>query len=143
MNIDPWNIFTANFGQMPKPYTAFVTLIDMAIYFYVSFNVARGRGKHKVTAPSIDGPPAFQRLFRVQQNTLEQLVQHLPILWIAAFAMDDVFAASFGCIWSFSRILYAIRYYDKPNRRMKGFIIGMTANGILFLGCLAGVIGAM
>ncbi len=143
MNIDPWNIFSADFGQMPKPYTAFVTLIDMAIYFAVTLVVGRARLKHKVQAPSIDGPPTFHRVFRVQQNTLEQLAQHLPLLWIAAFAMDDVFAAAFGSVWAFSRILYAMRYYDKASRRTKGFIIGIIANMILFLGAVTGVIASM
>jgi glutathione S-transferase len=142
MNIDPWNIFTSNFGQMPKPYTAFATLIDMALYLFVTIKVGHARTKHKVQAPSVDGPPIFQRVFRVQQNTLEQLALHLPLLWIAAYAMDDVFAAAFGSVWIFGRILYAIRYYDKAQRRTKGFIISMTANAILFIGCLASVIAS-
>ena len=143
MNIDPWNIFTANFGQMPKPYTALVTLLEMALYMALTINVGRARGKYKVEAPSTDGPPKFMRIFRVQQNMLEQLALHLPLLWIAAFAMDDVFAAAFGCIWSFGRVLYAVRYYEKASRRTKGFMISMAANAALFIGSLAGVIASM
>jgi hypothetical protein len=56
--------------------------------------------------------------------------------------MDDVFAAAFGCVWTFGRMLYALRYYQKAQRRFKGFIIGMTANAILFLGALAGTIAS-
>jgi glutathione S-transferase len=142
MNFDPWNIFTATFGQVPKPSTAFVTLLDIIMYLGVTFRVAMARGKYKVQAPSTDGPPEFQRIFRVQQNTLEQLMLHLPILWIAAFAMDDVFAAAFGCVWLFGRALYAVRYYQKANRRTKGFMTAMLANGILLIGALAGTIAS-
>lgn len=142
MTLDPWHVLTANFGQVPKPYTAFATLLDMILYLVVSFNVGRGRVKYKVQAPSTDGPEGFQRIFRVQMNTLEQLMFHLPLLWIAAFAMDDVFAAMLGLIWFFGRVLYAVRYYQKANRRTKGFMISMTANGFLLIGALAGTIAS-
>jgi len=142
MNIDPWHVFTANFGMVPKPYTAFVTLLDMILFFVVSLKVATARGKHKVQAPATDGPEIFQRIFRVQMNTLEQLVQHLPLLWIAAFAMDDVFAAAFGCIWTLSRILYARGYYRKAKSRHKGFLIGLAVNVVLLIGALAGTIAS-
>jgi hypothetical protein len=142
MTLDPWHILTANFGQVPKPYTAFATLLDMALYFIVSLNVGIGRKKYQVEAPSTDGPPEFQRIFRVQMNTLEQLAFHLPLLWIAAYAMDDVFAAMLGLMWFFGRSLYAVRYYQKANRRTKGFVIAMGANIILFVGAVAGTVAS-
>ena len=139
---DPWHIFTSDFGSVGKPYAAFVTLIDMAIYGVLTFNVGRARGKYKVQAPSTDGPEAFLRILRAQQNTVEQLVFHLPLLWIAAFAMDDIFAAAFGAIWALSRVLYARGYYQKAKRRAKGFIIGLIVNMILFAGAAAGVVAS-
>jgi glutathione S-transferase len=142
MPIDPWSVFTVNFGTVPKPYTAFVTLLDMAIYFILIANVGRARAEYKVQAPSTDGPEAFLRVLRVQANTVEQLALHLPLLWIAAFAMDDMFAASFGAVWAFGRILYARGYYQKAKRRTKGFVIGMLVNGILFAGAVAGTMAS-
>ncbi len=142
MMADPWNVFTADFGLVAKPYTAFVTLLDMVVYFIFSLNVARARGKYKVEAPDTDGPMEFRRIFRVQQNTLEQLVLHLPLLWIAAYAMDDVFAAAFGCLWTFGRILYARGYYAKAKRRNKGFTICILVDAVLLLGALAGTVAS-
>jgi glutathione S-transferase len=142
MPLDPWSIFTADFGGLPKPYTAFVTLLDMAIYFVIIANVGRARAQYKVKAPSTEGPDPFQRVLRVQVNTVEQLALHLPILWIAAFAMDDAFAASFGVVWALGRVLYARGYYQKAKRRTKGFVIGMVVNGILFVGALAGTLAS-
>ncbi len=142
MTLDPWNIFTASFGHMPKPYTAFVTLLDMILYITVSFRVAMARGKYDVEPPNTTGPEKFNRIFRVQQNTLEQLMFHLPLLWIAAFAMDDVFAAAFGIVWTFGRVLYARGYYNKPKRRLKGFQIAMFINLILLIGALAGTVAS-
>lgn len=142
MIVDPWHVFTTHFGQVPMPCTAFVTLLDLMLYWLVTFNVARARGKYKVTAPAIEGPDNFARIFRVQMNTLEQLALHLPLLWIAAYAMDDVFAASLGAIWLFGRILYARGYYAKAKRRMKGFVISMLVNIGLLIGALAGTIAS-
>lgn len=142
MTVDPWHIFTTNFGSMPSPYTAFITLLDMVLYLILTINVSRARGKYKVSAPSMEGPDAFLRIFRVQMNTLEQLAIHLPILWIASFAMNDVFAAAFGSIWLFGRILYARGYYRKAKSRAKGFIISMFVNVILFVGAMAGTIAS-
>lgn len=142
MILDPWHVFSSSFGMMPKPYTAFVTLLALGVYFALTLNVARARGRFKVTPPDTDGPQEFRRVYRVQQNTLEQMALFLPLLWLAAFSMGDLFAASFGCLWPLSRIIYARGYYDKAKRRSKGFIIGIFVNLVLFLGALAGVIGA-
>ena len=116
--------------------------LDMVIYFTFSVNVARVRGKYKIAAPATDGPESFLRVLRVQENTVEQLILHLPLLWIAAFAMDDMFAAAFGTVWAFSRILYARGYYQKAKRRHKGFVIGTLVNGVLMAGALTGVIAS-
>jgi uncharacterized membrane protein YecN with MAPEG domain len=142
MPIDPWHLFTVDFGAFPKPGTALVTLIDMAIYFAFTFNVGRARMKHKIDAPEMNGPEDFVRVLRVQANTVEQLVFHLPLLWIAAFAMDDAFAAAFGAVWALSRVLYARGYYKKAKRRHKGFVIGMIVNMILLIGAAAGVLAS-
>jgi uncharacterized membrane protein YecN with MAPEG domain len=142
MVVDPWHVFTTNFGEMPSPYTAFVTLLDMVLYLILTMNVGRARGKYKISAPSVDGPDVFQRIYRTQMNTLEQLIVHLPLLWIASFAMDDVFAASFGAVWLLGRVLYARGYYRKPKSRAKGFIISMLVNIVLLIGALAGTVAS-
>jgi len=142
MPIDPWNVLSADFGTVAKPSTAFVTLLDLAIYFAFSFKVSLARRKYKVAAPSIDGPEPFQRIFRVHQNMVEQMVLHLPLLWLAAFAMDDMFAAAFGAVWALGRVLYARGYYQKPKRRTKGLLISLAADAVLFLGILTSVIAS-
>jgi hypothetical protein len=142
MTLDPWHVLTANFGQVPKPYTAFATVLDMTMYFWVMINVARARKTYKVPVPSFDGPEKFIRIVRVHLNTLEHLALHLPLLWVAAFAMDDVFAAALGFVWVFGRTLYALRYYQKTSRRVKGFAISMVANALLFLGAFTGTIAS-
>jgi hypothetical protein len=142
MPFDPWSVFSADFGTVGKPYTAFVTLLDIAVYFWMIVNVGRARRAYKIDAPATDGPEAFQRVMRVQANTVEQMVMHLPLLWIAAFAMDDMFAAAFGAVWAFARIIYARGYYHKAKRRHKGFMIGLLVDMVLLVGAAAGTIAS-
>jgi glutathione S-transferase len=52
-------------------YTALVTLLAILFYFYTGVRVPRARSKFGLTAPAMTGPPEFERIFRVQLNTLE------------------------------------------------------------------------
>jgi hypothetical protein len=142
MLLDPWNVFSASFGSVPKPYTAFVTLVDLAIYFALMAKVIHARKIYQIPSPVTDGPEAFLRITRVSASSAEQLVLHLPLLWIASFAMSDLFAASLGAVWALSRVLYARGYYKKAKRRAKGLVIGLVVNGILFAGAMAGVMAS-
>ena len=44
-------------------YTAIVTLLAIAVYFYSSILVSRARGKFGVKLPAISGNPDFERCF--------------------------------------------------------------------------------
>ena len=140
MTLDPWHVLTANFGEFPKPYTAFATLLDMVLYFIVILNVGRARFKYKVEAPSTDGPPTFQRIFRVQMNTLEQLVAFVPALWLFAVFLSPAWASTLGTVWIIGRVFYAIGYYRAAEKRGAGFVIAFGAFAILWLGALWGAI---
>jgi hypothetical protein len=78
------------------PYSAIVTSLALLVYVWVSLKVGGARAKFGVKAPNIDGPPDFQRVFRVQQNTLEQLALFVPALWLFAAAWGDMAAAIVG-----------------------------------------------
>ena len=53
---------------------ALTTLVAVLLYVVTLANVAFARAKYKVVAPAVSGNPDFERIFRVQMNTLEQLV---------------------------------------------------------------------
>ena len=59
---------------------AIVTLIAIVEYMVFSFRVGLSREKYGVKAPATSGNEKWERLFRVQQNTLEQLIIFLPAL---------------------------------------------------------------
>ena len=59
-----------------------VTVLTLILYLVITINVGRARGKYKVPVPQTSGDPDFERVFRVQQNPLEQLILFLPSLWL-------------------------------------------------------------
>ena len=66
-------------------FTALVTLLLLAQYLAFAMLVGRERVRHGIEAPACSGHPDFDRAYRVQMNTLEQLVIVLPALWITAW----------------------------------------------------------
>ncbi len=122
------------------PMTAGVTLLIVLLLFATAFAVGRGRHKYGVAAPAVAGHPAFERLYRVQMNTLEWAVMTLPCLWIAAAYVSDALAAGLGGLWLLGRIAYALAYAADPAKRARGFIVGALAFGVLGLVAGGGVI---
>lgn len=123
-----------------SPMTAGVTLLIVLLLFATAFAVGRGRHKYGVAAPAVTGHPVFERLYRVQMNTLEWAVMTLPCLWIAATYVSDVGAAGLGLVWWLGRIAYALAYAADPAKRARGFTIGALAFGALGLMAGGGVI---
>ncbi|MSO99053.1 MAG: MAPEG family protein [Rhodospirillaceae bacterium] len=122
------------------PYSAIVTALALLVYVWVTLKVGGARAKFGVKAPSIDGPPDFQRVFRVQQNTVEQIVLFLPALWLFAAAWGDMWAGIIGIFWPVGRILYAVTYYEAAEKRSAGFGLTFLPSVILLLGGLAGAV---
>jgi len=122
--------------------TGIVTALALLVYVWVSLRVGAARAKFGVKAPSIDGPPDFQRVFRVQQNTLEQLALFIPALWLFAAAWGDMAAGIVGLFWPVGRILYAVTYYQAAEKRAVGFGLTFLPSVILLLGGLAGAVMA-
>jgi glutathione S-transferase len=84
---------------------AIVTCLAMAFYFFTSTQVAGARAACGIKAPSVTGHPDFERVFRVQMNTLEWMPLFLPSLWLFAIHVGDASAAALGAIWIVGRIL--------------------------------------
>lgn len=120
-------------------WTALVTMLALAFYFFTSTRVARARSKYGVKLPAISGNPDFERVFRVQMNTLEWLPIFLPSLWLFAIYIGDAIAAAIGAVWIIGRIVYMIGYTRSVPGRGPGF--GIQASATIALWC--GAIGAV
>ena len=77
-------------------FTALVTVLALMLYLYMSVRVSQARGKFGVKAPAITGNADFERIFRVQMNTLEWMPIFLPALWLFAIYVSDWIAALIG-----------------------------------------------
>jgi MAPEG family len=90
---------------MSQPFTAAVTLLALLVYFLITGSVARARAQYGVKAPAVVGNEHFERAYRVQMNTLEQMALFLPALWLYAVYVSDRGAAVGGLIWVVGRVV--------------------------------------
>jgi len=121
-------------------FTALLTLLAILFYFVTSARVARARIRYGVKLPAITGNADFERVFRVQMNTLEWLPIFLPSLWLFAIYISDGVAASIGAVWIIGRIVYMIGYTQSVPRRSPGFFIQALATFVLLVGALGAVV---
>jgi glutathione S-transferase len=121
-------------------YTALVTCLAMLFYFFASVQVSRARVAHGVKLPAISGHPDFERVFRVQMNTLEWMPIFLPSLWLFAIYISDAIAAAIGVVWIIGRILYMVGYTKAVEKRGPGFAIQALATIALLIGALGTII---
>ena len=123
-----------------SPLPALVTTLSLILYFVLTLNVGRARRKYKVMPPEMSGDPNFERVLRVQQNTLEQLILFLPSLWLFSQFISATLGSILGGIWIVGRILYAWGYYQAAEKRFIGFGIASLSTIALVLGSLLGIV---
>lgn len=121
-------------------YIHIVTLLALMQYFYFGFCVARARAKYGVYAPAVSGNEHFERAFRIQANTLEQMVVFLPALYIAAFYWNETLVAAIGAVYLAGRFLYRRAYTADPKTRTAGFLLTVAPTFILMAAGLAGAV---
>jgi len=125
---------------------ALVTIAALIQYFLMGLNVGRARGRLNVPAPATQGHPEFERLYRVQLNTLEWLVIFLPCLWLSAVLTSDlgmratVWVAGLGVLWIIGRYIYSEAYVKDPSTRSRGFGIQALATLLLLLTSLVAAV---
>ena len=121
-------------------FTALVTCLAIAFYFFTSTLVARARAKFGVKVPATSGHPDFERVFRVQMNTLEWMPIFLPSLWLFAIYVSDPLAAALGLVWIAGRTLYWTGYAQAAEKRSTGFAVQSIAAIILWAGALGMIV---
>lgn len=118
------------------PFVAIVTVLALLQFLWLGIQVARARTRYGVVAPATTGNEVFERHFRVQMNTLEQLVMFLPALWIFAAYVSPLWAAALGLVYIVGRAIYAVSYVRDPKTRALGFALTSLPILAMFLGIL-------
>jgi len=121
-------------------WVAGVVVLALIEYLVFGFMVGHARTKYGVAAPAVTGNAHFERYFRVQQNTLEQLVVFIPAIWLYGMYVSSPWAAAIGAVFIIGRLLYAIGYVAAPEKRSAGFGLSYVAQIVLVVGALYGVV---
>jgi uncharacterized membrane protein YecN with MAPEG domain len=126
--------------MMEHRWTAVVTLLALLVYFWMSVQVARARGKSGIKPPAMTGDPLLERAVRVQSNTLEWLPIFLVSLWLFAIYWNELVAAGMGIVWIVGRLVYSVGYMADPAKRSTGFLIQLLACAVLLFGALGKIV---
>jgi uncharacterized MAPEG superfamily protein len=122
---------------------AIITILALLQFVYFGIQTGKMRAKHGVKAPDIIGDPEFMRMFRVHQNTMEQLVVFIPALWIFSHYFEPKWGAAIGVIYIASRFVYFLGYLKDPAARGKGFGLGFATLMVLAVGSVVGAVMKM
>ena len=124
-------------------YVYLVTLLALFEYLVIGWLVSRARVRYKVVAPAVTGHAEFERHFRVQQNTIEQLIVVLPAMWIFGLTWSPLWGAVLGLIYVLARVFYAYGYIKTGTGRHYGFMLGLYATVGLLIGAGIGTLKAL
>ena len=117
-------------------YTAIVILLALLEYMVFVMAVGRARGKYEIAAPAVTGNEIFERYYRVQQNTVEQIVVFVPAIIAFAYFVGDMWAAGIGLVWIIGRYVYFRGYVAAPEKRGPGAMLTFIPNLVLVIGAL-------
>lgn len=120
-----------------------VMLLALLEYFGFALAVGRARYRYGVKAPATSGNIDFERYYRAQMNTLEQLVIFVPALWSFAIFISVPWAVGAGVAFIVGRLLYFVGYTKAAEKRSAGFGIATLAQLILLVGGIVGAVLAL
>lgn len=121
-------------------YVNIVTVLALFQFILFGIRVGGARQRYGVKAPAITGNETFERHFRVQMNTLEQLVVFVPAMYLFSHYFNPLYAAVLGVVYLVGRTLYAVSYVRDPAKRGPGFGLTMLPTLFMLIGALVGAI---
>ena len=119
-------------------------LIALAQYLFFVFRTGFSRGKYGVDAPKTTGNDVWERIHRVQINTMEQLIIFIPGMLIFSQYVSETWVVIPGVIFIVSRQLYSHLYIKDPKSRGPGVVTTIFTNiGLVVAGLIGWVIQAV
>jgi glutathione S-transferase len=117
-----------------------VVVLVLAQQIFFSFLVGGARAKYGVKAPATSGHPQFERLHRVQMNSLEQLVILLPAMVLASRYWSPTSVALGGAVYLLGRFVYWRTYIQDPAKRTVGFALTVLPIWFMLGATLVGIV---
>lgn len=116
-----------------------VTVLALVQYVFFGIQVGGAHQKYGVKVPAMSGEPQFDRVHRVHQNTLEQLVVFIPVLWLYAHYVNPLWGAGMGAVYLVGRIIYRAEYLKDPSSRTLGFMLSFVPSAVMAIWVLVKV----
>jgi glutathione S-transferase len=120
--------------------TVLVILLALVQFTWFTIRVGSGRARYGVDAPKTTGDENWERLHRVQQNTMEQLVLFIPVMLTFSVYVSAMWGLLPGVLFLAGRQLYSYQYVSKPAGRAPGMTMTLLANAVLLVGSLIGLL---
>lgn len=125
---------------------AFVHLVaSLAVLQFFFFGAMTGMARRDsgLEAPAMVGHDGFERMYRVQMNTLETLVVLLPSLLLAAVYWPSVLVSVLGLVYIVGRFIYWRSYVSSPGSRGLGFMVSFLPTLVLLILAVLGPVSSM
>lgn len=110
-----------------------VTILALAQYVFFAIKVGGAHQKYGVKVPAMFGDDQFDRVHRVHQNTLEQLVVLIPALWLYAHYVNPLWGAGLGVVYIIGRFIYSASYVKDPSNRTLGFMLSFLPSAVMMV----------
>lgn len=128
---------------LSEPLVALSVLILLSViahYMWIQLRVGRLRMAKGIEAPAVTGDPEFERAFRVQANSVEQMAIFLPcymiLVVVTGLQGNEVFlwiTVALGFLYLVGRVLYARTYMADASKRTVGAAITFLVNALMML----------
>lgn len=119
-------------------YTIVIIMIALTQYMLFGLRAGVTRPKYNVHPPKTTGNETWERIYRVHQNTMEQLVVFIPAMLTFTHYVSQIWAVVLGVLFIIFRQYYSYMYVKNPPDRK--FPLSFFINVVLVLGSLIGVI---
>lgn len=121
-------------------YVELIVIIAVIQYLFFGVMTGQAREKYGVKAPATTGEDGFERMYRVQMNTLEMLVVFIPAIFIASDYWSPLLIAGLGLVYIIGRFIYWRAYVTEPKNRGLGFMLSLIPSMLLIVLSVVGII---
>ncbi|MCP5181772.1 MAG: MAPEG family protein [Pseudomonadales bacterium] len=121
-------------------WTPLALMVALIVYMFFGIQVGMARGRYGVKAPAVSGHPEFERYFRVQMNTLEQLMVIVPSSVAFAYFVGDMWAAIAVTVFIVGRLVYFRSYIADPDSRGAGFGLSALPGMVMLIGTIIAIV---
>ena len=121
-------------------YVELIVIAALLQFLFFGVMAGKARVKYGVKAPATSGAEGFNRMYRVQMNTLEMLVIFIPVIFIASNYWSPLLTSGLGVVFIIGRFMYWRAYVADPKTRSIGFMLSLLPSVALIVLSLVGIV---